>query len=175
MAMADPDIKVFQATNAKTGSLWYMTEDQLHKGGADWVAGPLIRESAEGNPLTVGGSRAHELRIAEQPVADFEALKQRVGIPADVRPARIGQTWIDSLVFVLNTRVVMGLLFFVGIICIYLELHFTTGLLGIISALCFGLFFWSKFLGGTARWLEVLLFALGAWAVWRSRFSSSLD
>jgi membrane-bound serine protease (ClpP class) len=55
----------------------------------------------------------------------------------------------------------MGLLFFIGIICIYLELHFTTGLLGIISALCFGLFFWSKFLGGTAGWLEVLLFVLG--------------
>lgn len=161
MAMADPKIDVFQATNAKTGSVWYMTDDQLHQGGADWVAGPVIRESAAGNPLTVNGARAHELRIAETPVNDFEDLKQRIGVPAEVKPVRIGQTWIDTLVFVLNTRVVMGLLFFVGIICIYLELHFTTGLLGIISALCFGLFFWSRFLGGTAGWLEVLLFIMG--------------
>src|SRR5690606_22724155 len=36
-----------------------------------------------------------------------------------------------------------------------------TGLLGIISALCFALFFWSKVLGGTAGWLEVVLFVLG--------------
>jgi len=161
MAMADMKIQVFQATNARTGSIWYMTQDQLREGGADWVAGPLIRESAEGNPLTIGGARANELRIAEPPVADFEELKQRIGIPPEVRPARIGQTWIDTLVFVLNTQVVMGMLFFIGIICIYLELHFTTGLLGIISALCFGLFFWSKFLGGTAGWLEILLFVLG--------------
>lgn len=161
MAMANLEIEVFQATNAKTGSLWYMTKDELHKKGDDWVAGPMIRESAEKLPLTVGGPRAHELRIAEQPVADFEELKKRVGIPPDVNPARIGRTWIDTLVFTLNTRFVMGLLFFVGIICIYLELHFTSGLLGIIAALCFGLFFWSKFLGGTAGWLEVLLCVIG--------------
>lgn len=161
MAMADTDITVYQATNAKTGSLWFMTEDELHHEGENWVPGPMIRESAAKNPLTVDGTRAQELRIAEQPVADFEELKQRVGIPPEMNPARVGRTWIDTLVFVLNTRFVMGLLFFVGIICIYLELHFTSGLLGIIAALCFGLFFWSKFLGGTAGWLEVLLFVLG--------------
>ena len=30
-----------------------------------------------------------------------------------------------------------------------------------MSALCFALFFWSRFLGGTAGWLEVVLFVLG--------------
>jgi membrane-bound ClpP family serine protease len=30
-----------------------------------------------------------------------------------------------------------------------------------VSAVCFVLFFWSAFLGGTAGWLEVLLFVLG--------------
>ena len=35
------------------------------------------------------------------------------------------------------------------------------GIFGIGAALCFGVFFWSKFLGGTADWLEVLLFMLG--------------
>jgi membrane-bound serine protease (ClpP class) len=65
------------------------------------------------------------------------------------------------MVFVLNTGGAMFLLCVVGVICIYLELHFTTGLLGIVSALCFSLFFWSRFLGGTAGWLEIVLFALG--------------
>ena len=35
------------------------------------------------------------------------------------------------------------------------------GIGGIVSTLCFGTFFWSRFLGGTAGWLEVMLFLLG--------------
>jgi membrane-bound serine protease (ClpP class) len=36
-----------------------------------------------------------------------------------------------------------------------------TGLFGIISALAFSVFFWSKFMGGTATGLEIALFVLG--------------
>ena len=50
----------------------------------------------------------------------------------------------------------------VGFICIYVELHLMTGALSIVAALCFALFFWSHFLGGTAGWLEVVLFLIGA-------------
>ena len=32
---------------------------------------------------------------------------------------------------------------------------------GLIALLCFALFFWSRFLGGTAGWLEVVLFVSG--------------
>ncbi|MEM9588469.1 MAG: peptidase, partial [Planctomycetota bacterium] len=35
------------------------------------------------------------------------------------------------------------------------------GIGGLVSILCFGLFFWSRFLGGTAGWLEVTLFLVG--------------
>lgn len=73
----------------------------------------------------------------------------------------MGPTWVDTLVFYLRSPGMTVFLFVVGGLCIYLELHFMTGLLGIISALCFSLFFWSRFLGGTAGWLEVILFLLG--------------
>jgi membrane-bound serine protease (ClpP class) len=36
-----------------------------------------------------------------------------------------------------------------------------TGALSIVAAICFALFFWSHFLGGTAGWLEVVLFLIG--------------
>jgi membrane-bound ClpP family serine protease len=36
------------------------------------------------------------------------------------------------------------------------------GVPGFVAALCFSLFFWSQFLQGTAGWLEVTLFLLGA-------------
>lgn len=161
MAMADPSIDVYQATNAKSGSIWYLSEDQFRELGEEWIKGPLVEESRGDVPLTIGARRAHQLKIAEAPVSGFDELKERVGIPPDVTPFKIGRTWIDDLVFILNMPFVMGLLFFVGIVCIYLELHFTTGLLGIISLVCFALFFWSKVLGGTAGWLEVLLFIIG--------------
>jgi membrane-bound serine protease (ClpP class) len=161
MAMADKDLKVYEAVNTRTGDVWYMTEHEIHNSNGEWEQGRLVPESAQDLLLTVNGRRAHELRLAERPVADFEELKSRLGIPEGVQPRKIGRTWLDDMVFILNTNVVTGLLFFVGIICIYLELHFMSGLLGIIAALCFSLFFWSKFLGGTAGWLEVLLFVLG--------------
>ncbi|MGE0376968.1 MAG: NfeD family protein [Planctomycetaceae bacterium] len=161
MAMADKDLQVYEARNKQSGEVTYMSEEELHQAGDDWEQGRLVAETAGNLLLTVNGRRAHELQIAERPVDDFEELKSRLGIPEDVQPHKIGRTWLDDTVFILNTNVVTGLLFFVGIICIYLELHFMSGILGIVSALCFGLFFWSKFLGGTAGWLEVLLFLLG--------------
>lgn len=161
MAMADPKLEIFQVTNSRTGAITYMTEAERHEAGDEWVQGPLVPESRDGLPMTIGAKRAHELRIAEPSVADFDELKQRVGIPIDVNPRLIGRTWMDDFVFLLNRPAVTGLLFFIGIVCIYLELHFMTGFLGIISAVCFGLFFWSKVLGGTSGWLEVVLFILG--------------
>jgi membrane-bound serine protease (ClpP class) len=160
-AMADPNLEVYQVTNSRTGAMWFMTESELHEKGDEWIKGPVVPETRQGKPLTLGAKRAHELKVIEAPVADFDELKQRVGIPVDVNPHLIGRTWMDDFVFLLNRPAVTGLLFFVGIVCIYLELHFMTGFLGIISAVCFGLFFWSKVLGGTSGWLEVVLFLLG--------------
>jgi membrane-bound serine protease (ClpP class) len=54
------------------------------------------------------------------------------------------------------------LLFAVGLIALYIELSapgISVG--GLIAGLCFALFFWSRFLGGTSGWLEVVLFLLG--------------
>ncbi len=161
VAMADKDMVVYEVTNKNTGDQWFMSDDQLHDAGDEWVKGRMVPETSVDNLLTINGVRAHELKLAERPVADLDELKERLGVPPDVRPKKVARTWIDDTVFLLNTNVVTGILFFLGIVFIYLELHFMSGLLGILSALCFGIFFWSKFLGGTAGWLEVILFALG--------------
>jgi membrane-bound serine protease (ClpP class) len=160
-AMADKDLLVYEATNNKTGRTWYLSEDELHASPDEWTKGPLVHESRKENLLTVGGARASELKIAEPPVADLDDLKHRLGVPASVKLNPVGRTWVDSLIFLLNRPIVAGALIALGIVLIYLELHFMTGLLGIMSATCFAVFFWSKFLGGTAGWLEVVLFMLG--------------
>jgi membrane-bound serine protease (ClpP class) len=161
-AMADRQLKVFQATNRQTGQIWYLSEAELEAQAADWVRGPQVREANGELLLTVDGKRAHELLLAERPVADLEDLGTRLGFPPGFRPRTIEQTWVDALVFWLNTRAVTVLIFVLAVSFLYLELHFPSGLLGILSVVCFAVFFWSRFLGGTAGWLEVILFLLGS-------------
>jgi membrane-bound serine protease (ClpP class) len=62
---------------------------------------------------------------------------------------------------VLNSGFGGFLLITLGIIFIYIELHLTTGLFAILATINFSLFFWSRFLGGTAGTLELVLFGLG--------------
>ena len=51
----------------------------------------------------------------------------------------------------------------IGAVALYFELSAPgIGLGGLIAGLCFTLFFWSRFLGGTAGWLEVILVLAGA-------------
>jgi membrane-bound serine protease (ClpP class) len=161
MAMADRNMQVFEVTHRENGRVTYMNNHQIQDSNGEWIKGPMVPESGKDLLLTFDGQRAHEVGLAKAPVDGFDMLKDRLGIAPEVQLIPQGRTWIDTMVFVLNTGGAMFLLCVVGVICIYLELHFTTGLLGIVSALCFSLFFWSRFLGGTAGWLEIVLFALG--------------
>ncbi len=161
MAMADRNLKVYQVTHKETGRVWYMTEDEIHEANDVWIKGRLVPESEKDLFLTVDGQRAHELKMAEPPVRDLDDLKQRLDLPANKQLVAVERTWVDTLIFLLNTQAAMGLLFVMGVICIYLELHIVTGFFGILSAVCFSLLFWSRFLGGTAGWLEIVLFLLG--------------
>ena len=161
-AMADKDLTVFQATHAETGRVWFMSETELDAAGGEWVKGPLVAESRENNLLTLNGRRAHELKIAGEPVTGFDDLKERLGVPQDEVVSAAKQTWVDTLVTILKSPGAAFLLILVGFFCIYLEAHTTSGFFGIGAALCFSLFFWSRFLGGTADWLEIVLFVFGA-------------
>ena len=105
------------------------------------------------------GTRAYAGRSLRSATSTISKL--RLGIPPEVNVAEAKRTWVDSLVFWLNTDLALFFLVVVGFICIYIELHLMTGALSIVAALCFALFFWSHFLGGTAGWLEVVLFLIG--------------
>lgn len=160
-AMAFRTLKVFEVTNRETGRISYMSEEDLHNSNGEWIQGPQLRETNGELLLTVDGKRAHELKLAERPVADFQELRSRLGIPPDTRIAPLQQTWVDNTVFLLNTTGMKVLLLVLGVALLYVELHFMTGILGLSSVLCFVLFFWSSVLGGTAGWLEITLFVFG--------------
>ncbi len=161
LAMADDKTPVYEATHKELADVRYLTEAELEKEGDKWVKGAVVPETDRQKRLVLTGERAAQLQLAETPVDDFEILKQRLGIDAS-RTVHIAQrTWVDSLIFVLNTTEVTVMLFLLGMVFAYMEVHFSVALFGICSLVCFTLFFWSRFLGGTAGWLEVLMFLLG--------------
>ena len=160
-AMADKDLRVYEVSHNQTGRKSYASEAEIEASGGQWIKGKLVPESREDNLLTVNGKRAHDLKLANEPVHDMGELKQRLGIPATAVVPASKQTWVDTMIAVLKSPGATFLLFMVGLICLYLEVYTVSGFFGIGAALCFAIFFWSRFLGGTAGWLEVTLFVFG--------------
>ncbi|MEZ6039460.1 MAG: hypothetical protein R3C20_03070 [Planctomycetaceae bacterium] len=160
-AMVDKDLEVFEATHTKTGQVTWMSQFELDDSNGEWVKGNVIPESRPGILLTLNGQRASELGIADAPCEDLDELRQRFGVPDDEPLVVAQRTWVDTFVWLLNTRFGGFMLITIAIICIYIELHVPTGFFGIVAAIMFSLFFWSRFLGGTAGTLELVLFVLG--------------
>lgn len=160
-AMVDKNLKVYQVTNAATGRVTYMSEYEIEDSNEEWIKGPVVAESREDVLLTVNGNRAHELGLADAPCDDLDALRIRLGIPESNSLQPVKRTWVDTFVFVLNSQIAGFGLITLGILCLYIEMHLPSGFFGIVSAVCFSLFFWSRYLGGTSGSLELILFVLG--------------
>ena len=161
-AMIDMHVVVFEARNKQTGKTAYMNNHEWESlNDKDrWEKGPPVLESNRGVFLELAGTKAVELGLAQALAANRDQLKQhyQLGDLVVIEP-----TAVDTAVEVLNWWFVTAVLFIVGLIGIYIEFCAPgTCLGGVLAAVCFGLFFWSHALGGTAGWLEVVLFLLGA-------------
>ena len=160
-AMVDMDLVVYSVENTETGEQTYMADHEIEsdENPSRWKKGPPVGESREGKFLDVNGVRAVELHMARGNVSSREELKRRYG-PEYFRTVE-PSGW-DTAITILNMPLVTGLLFVIGLIALYVEFSAPgIGLGGLTTVLCFGLFFWSRFLGGTAGWLEVILFVSG--------------
>lgn len=161
-AMVDMDLVVYHVKNKKTGKETYMSESEIEASdnSDDWEKLKPVLESRKGHFLEVNGRRAVELGLAEATVSGREELAKRYGLEGDL-PV-LEATFVDTAVYILNLPLVTGLLFVIGLVALYVE--FTApgiSLGGLTAGLCFTLFFWSRFMGGTAGWLEVILFLAG--------------
>ncbi len=161
-AMVEKDFDVFQVRNTKTGVETYMSQKELDsaKDAEDWEKGKPVQETLGGNFFEVSGARAVELGLAEGNAANRDELCEQLGVVGT--PEVLKWSAVDTTVLVLNNPYVTGLLFIIGLVALYIEMS-SPGLgMGILTAgLCFALFFWSRFLGGTADWLELVLFLAG--------------
>jgi membrane-bound ClpP family serine protease len=159
-ALVDPKLAVFAYQNTKTGDSRYFSEEEAadQPDANDWRQGAKI--TTDGQPLRLSSRQAEELGIAWHVVDNFDELKQLYGFDDDPRVAE--PNWALELVEALSSPALTVFLIAIGFIGIYIELHSPgVGIGGFLAAVAFMLFFWSKFLHGTAGWLEVLLFTGG--------------
>lgn len=160
--MVDKDMVVFEGTHKKSGDVRYFSnkEWESFKDSDQWNKGKPIREAGKEMFFTVNGARAVELGMANQTIDNRDQLAETLGVREPIRV--IERTWIDTMVYLLNSGFVTFLLIAIGLIALTLEVSAPgIGVGGLVSVLCFSLFFWSRFLGGTSGWLEVTLFLVG--------------
>lgn len=159
VAMIDPDRDVFRCRSPLGDSEYFCDEElaeQLAPG--KWNKG--ARVTSPGEPFQVTGEEALEYRLANHVAASFHEFKLDYGLQDD--PALVEPNWADLLIEAIASPIVATLLLTIGFVALYAELQVPgVGLGGFVATVCFVLFFWSRFLGGTAGWLEVILFLCG--------------
>jgi len=157
-AMFDPALAVFRYT--RKSEVAFFSEQELAEQGqpAEWTIGEQVK--APGKPFQTTGDDAVVYRLANHVVDDFAQFKELYGLEND--PSLLEPRWADTLVDALASPGMAVLLLIIGGVALYVELHSPgIGIGGFVALACFTLFFWSRFLGGTAGWLEVVLFVAG--------------
>ncbi len=161
-AMVDKDLVVFKSSRKEDGEVRYLSDrdwDSLEDAD-DWERGVVVREAPGNTFFTANGARAVELGVAELLIEDSDQLAAVIGAADPIR--LITPSSVDTLILLLNSSFITWLLLVIGLIALVVELGAPgVGVGGLISILCFGLFFWSRFLGGTSGWFEVMLFLIG--------------
>jgi membrane-bound serine protease (ClpP class) len=165
VAMFDPTLSVYRCQ--RLGDVDYFCDDELHsrqplrdknEKGPAWQKGELV--TTPGQVLRLSGEKAQEFGLATRVVENFTQFRQNYGLEND--PTLVEPGWVDQLAHFLGRPEMIAVLIFLGGLGIYIELHAPgLGVGAFMAIVAFALFFWSRFLEGTAGWLEVTLFVTG--------------
>jgi membrane-bound ClpP family serine protease len=157
LALIDPDIEVHRRGHPLGGEVRYLSHDEAAtvENIDEWQDQGPVDTSAGLN-----AAQAEDLGLARGAAQNIEELKASYQIDGELDALR--PNWVLTFVEWLADPRIAGLLLFVGAFALLFELS-TPGATvpGFIAVVCFLLFFWAKFLHGTADWLEILLFLGG--------------
>jgi membrane-bound serine protease (ClpP class) len=159
-AMFDPALVVYRCTRGNQTA--YFCDDELSRepDPGQWKKWETIPMPGTGKPLSVAGSDAATYLPGIRKVESRAEFRELYNLTKD--PALLEPTWVDVLVEALASPAIGVFLLIVGGAALYAELHSPgIGVGAFVATICFALFFWSHFLGGTAGWLEVVLFVAG--------------
>jgi len=158
-AMIDPDVKLFQYRHKETGDARWMSPEEAGelRDAANWTQGAPLHADAE--PLVLRGTQALDAGIAFQTVDSFDQLQRLYGLN---QVAFVEPNWAMKLVHALASPTLATFLLMLGLVGMYIEMKTPgVGVGGVVAALAFLLFFWSKSLEGTATSLEIVMFVGG--------------
>ncbi|MDD3587148.1 MAG: Smr/MutS family protein, partial [Thermoguttaceae bacterium] len=160
MAALDPKLDVFHYVHSKTRQNAWFCQQELKQQTQpdDWIQKEPVGKSDV--QFVVTGKEALDFELAHRVAGSLHELRDSYGLATD--PLLIEPVWIDQLLQTLSHPYwAMSLLCF-GFLFLFIELNMPgIGIAAICSAFCFVLYFWASFLGGTAGWLEILLFCFG--------------
>ncbi len=155
-AIIDPNLAVFECRRLNV--VEYFSDEELAEHAGEWEQGRRV--TTPGTPFRARGREAVDYGLAARVVESFEELKRHFALEDD--PYLVAPGWTDHLVELLAAPGVAMLLLIVGGFALYFELHAPgLGIGGFVAMVCFALFFWANYLGGTAGLLEVVLFTVG--------------
>jgi membrane-bound serine protease (ClpP class) len=158
-AMLDPGVEIFQYRNKLSGEERLMSGEEAGAlaDAANWTRGAPLQAGNE--PLAIAGTQAEKLGVAWHTVENFDQLKRLYGV--EEIPI-VEPNWALKLVQALASPGLSTFLLFLGLIGMYIELKTPgVGVGGVVAAIAFILFFWSKYLNGTAGELEIVMFISG--------------
>lgn len=155
-AIIDPKLVVHECS--RLNLVEYFSDEELADQAGEWEKGKVV--TIPGAPFRTRGRDAVDLGLATRVVESFDELKRYYALEND--PHLVAPGWADHIVEILAAPGVSMFLLMIGGFALYFELHTPgLGVGGFLATVCFVLFFWANYLGGTAGWLEVMLFLVG--------------
>ncbi len=161
--LLDPNLVVHRYTNQKTGRVRYATEEDLAADADDAEAERAKWQRGDRIVLADGltASEAIALGLADGESRSLEDTSRRVGL--GTTPPTVSDRGLVRFVEKIGrSNSLAFLLLFIGFAALSAEANAPgLSLPGFIALICFGFYFWMKFLAGTAEWLELVAFTLG--------------
>ena len=162
-ALVDPNIEIFKAVKESDGArkpmIHYLCDEEFagFPDQAQWRREGIVKPKGELLQIVQGKG---EQFFVDRTAKDFAEFKLLYGLETD--PMLADPTWADQLIHFLQTPGMSATILLIVFFALMIEFN-TPGIsIGVFVAIMgLVLFFWLNFLGGTAGWLEVLLFLAG--------------
>ncbi len=158
LAMVDPQTQLWPYQREGSSDVLYLSPAEWEKlpENESWLRGANMLPVAAG----IDAKTATQIGLATHVVNSEEEFKSLYHIEKNIETVR--SNWALQMIEWLANPGLSAALLFIAMFALMIEFSSPgVGLPGFIALLCFVLFFWSKFLHGTATGLEVMLFVVG--------------
>jgi len=163
VALIDSDIEIFRVVRETDGArrqlVDYVCSEELDEfpDNTSWTKEKIVKP--RGTLLQVVQGKGEQFLISRT-AKDFAEFKLLYNLEQD--PMLADPTWADQLLYFLQTPGMAAMILMIVFFALMFEFNSPGVGVGLFVAIVgVVLFFWLHFLGGTAGWLEVLLFLAG--------------